>query len=294
MCSFFYDKIMQSKKHTGNHSMSLSQLFISIFNNDINETRNILNINPDFTEQLIIDDADMKELYTSCNKNNRLDNPLYYMETPLLFAARLGYKDMCKMLIDEFGANVNAITVYGFNAYMNSLFTISNENLETALMLLDNPGLNLEHTTYSKYDALAQTFKSFHHFHGQDKNLSYKLIDSLLDSLTSKGFDINKKQGKYNDTAFLVAAGNHNWLMVINLLFRGADYTAKNDMGYDMMTYFLGNQYLPPDAKEHYLKQFKLAAENSGQAYGTFILPEELYVCSISGKPFKFDSKRFG
>lgn len=274
--------------------MSLPQLFTSIFNNDIDNTRAILKANPDFTEQPIVEDSDMKELYNSCDKNNRLDNPLYHMETPLLFAARLGYKDMCKMLIKEFGANVNAITGYGFNAYMNSLCFISNDNLETALMLLDNPDLNLEHTTYSKYDALAQTFKSFHHFHGQDKSLSYKLIDSLLESLFSKGFDINKKQGKYNDTAFLVAAGNHNWMMVINLLFRGADYTAKNDMGYDMMTYFLGNQYLPPDAKEYYLKQFKLAAENAGQAYGSFIIPEKLYVCSISGRPFEFDSKRFG
>lgn len=281
--------------------MTLVKLFVAIYKNDIEETRAILNqepllINQVFKEPEKIGHAWTKELYELCDKDNKLDDPNYKEETSLLFAARFGRKEICKILIDEFNADVNSINTYGHNALMSAFSIETDDNFDTALMILENPSINLKHTTYGKHNALGQLLRNLQHFHSSKTFLSAQKAQELIDALLKKGFDLNEPQGKSGETAFLLACGAHSWIVVIYLISCGADYSVTNDyLHYDRNMYFYlsANQYFPPKAKEEVLGLLEKVIASVDNKYGTYKRPEHLYI-DFDGEPMEFNHERFG
>lgn len=289
--------------------MTIVDLFTAIYHNNVSEVSRILSDNPEMLEQRFANEGDRhamtKELYERCNQDGKLDNPHYKEENALLFAARLGRKDISKILI-ALGADVNAVNTYGHNALMSAMNDHTNANFDTALMVLDHPALNLKHITYGKYDALGELLRHLKYF-GGDFALSVQkaqeLIDALLDkkitdSETGKqtyAFDLNKLQGKIGETAFLLSCSSHGWVVVAYLISRGADYSATNDRHYlkDMYSYLSFNQFLSPAAKEEILSILEKVIKHTGEKYGPYKRPQHLYI-DLDGTPTVFNEARYG
>lgn len=280
--------------------MTLVNLFAAIYKNDIEQIKNILTnepllVNTVFKNPEKEPHAFTKELYQLCDESRQLDDPNYKEETALLFAARLGRKEVCELLINEFKADVNTTNTYGYNAFMSAIDNKTDVNFDTALMILDNPALNLQHTTYGKYDALGQLLRSLQHFDPRG-DLSAAKAQAVIDALLDKGFDLNKPQGKSGETAFLLACHAHSWIVVVYLIARGADYSVKNNYLHyerDMYLALSMNQYLPPKAKEEVLSLLENVITAVGSPYGEYKRPEHLYI-DFDGEPMEFDTKRFG
>lgn len=280
--------------------MNLVNLFASIYKNDLQQVKEILNADPCLTNKVFKNPeneahAFTKELYKICNEDRVLDDPNYKKETALLFAARLGRKEVCKLLINDFKADVNAINTYGHNAFMSAIDKKTDANFDTALMILDNPNLNLRHTTYGKHDALGQLLRNLKHFNSSD-GLSAAKAQEVIDALLEKGFDLNKPQGKSGETAFLLACHAHSWIVVVYLIAKGADYSVKNNYLHyerDMYLALSMNQYLPPSAKEEVLKLLEGVITAMGNPYGEYKRPEHLYI-GFDGEPMEFNAERFG
>lgn len=280
--------------------MNLVNLFAAIYNNDIEQIKNILTENPSLTVKVFKNPEKerhtwTKELYQLCDEDNQIDDPQYKEETSLLFAARLGRKEVCELLINNFHADVNAINTYGHNAFMSAIDKKTDANFDTALMILDNPDLNLQHTTYGKHDALGQLLRNLQHFDPRG-DLSAAKAQAVIDALLDKGFDLNKPQGKSGETAFLLACHAHSWIVVVYLIARGANYSVKNNYLHyerDMYLALSTNQYLPPAAKEEVLNLLKNVITGVGNRFGEYKRPEHLYI-DFDGEPMEFDVKRFG
>lgn len=289
--------------------MTIVDLFTAIYHKDASEVSRILTSHPEMLEQRFANEGDRhamtRELYARCNQDGTLDNPHYKEENALLFAARLGRKDICEKLI-ALGADVNAVNTYGHNTLMSAFDSHTNDNFDTALMILARPDLNLKHTNYGKYDALGQLLRHLKYF-GGDFELSVQktqeLIDALLDkkitdSETGKeslAFDLNKVQGNIGETAFLLACSSHSWIVVAYLISRGADYSVTNDRHYltNMYSYLSFNQFLPPAAKEEVLGILEKVIKHTGEKYGPYKRPEHLYV-DLDGTPTVFNEARYG
>lgn len=224
-------------------------LFVAIFQDNIQEIKNIISSNPSLIEKTLTTISEMDELYASCNRDHSLGDPKYHEETPLLFAARLGRLDVCKILV-ELGADINAINNYGHNAYMCALDN-TDANIHTALYLLDQPMLNLKHTTYGKYDALLQTIRAFHHYYGTEaEKASEDKVTTLIQSLLEKGFDINEKQGACNDSPLTIACSHQSWWIVVFLISLGADYNHNSSIGAGIKDSLTMNAYLSGEIKK--------------------------------------------
>lgn len=289
--------------------MTIVDLFTAIYHNDTSEVSRILTSHPEILEQRFANEGDRhamtRELYARCNQDDALDNPHYKEENALLFAARLGRKDICEKLI-VLGADVNAVNTYGHNTLMSAINSHTNDNFDTALMILDRPELNLKHTNYGKYDALGELLRHLKYF-GGDFALSVQkaqeLIDALLDkkitdSETGKetnAFDVNRIQGKIGETALLLACSSHSWIVVAYLISRGADYSVINDRHYltDMYSYLSFNQFFSPAAKEEVLGILEKVIKHTGEKYGPYKRPEHLYV-DLDGTPTVFNEARYG
>jgi len=280
--------------------MTLVNLFASIYNNDLQQIKNILTANPCLIDEVFKNPeneahAFTKALYELCNNDRIIDDPNYKEETALLFAARLGRKEVCELLINDFYADVNAINVYAHNAFMSAIHNQTDENFDTALMILNNPALNLNHTTYGKHDALGQLLRNLQHFNSAD-GLSAAKAQAVIDALLDKGFDLNKPQGKSGETAFLLACHAHSWIIVVYLIAKGADYSVKNNYLHferDMYLALSMNQYYPPNVKEEVLKLLEGVITTMGNPYGEYKRPEHLYI-DFDGKPMEFNAERFG
>lgn len=224
-------------------------LFVAIFQNNIQEIKNIVSTNPSLLEKKLTTIPEMDELYASCNRDSSLGDPKYHEETPLLFAARLGRLDVCKILVES-GADINAINNYGHNAYMCALDN-TDVNIDMALYLLDQPMLNLKHRTYGKYDALLQTIRSFHHYYGTETGkASEDKVTTLIQSLLEKGFNINEKQGACNDSPLTIACSHQSWWIVVFLISCGADYNHSSSIGAGVKKSLTMNAYLTEGVKE--------------------------------------------
>lgn len=280
--------------------MTLVNLFASIYNNDLQQIKNILTANPCLIDEVFKNPeneahAFTKALYELCNNDRIIDDPNYKEETALLFAARLGRKEVCELLINDFYADVNAINVYAHNAFMSAIHNQTDENFDTALMILNNPALNLNHTTYGKHDALGQLLRNLQHFNSAD-GLSAAKAQAVIDALLDKGFDLNKPQGKSGETAFLLACHAHSWIIVVYLIAKGADYSVKNNYLHferDMYLALSMNQYYPPNVKEQVLKLLEGVITAMGNPYGEYKRPEHIYI-DFDGKPMEFNAERFG
>lgn len=210
----------------------------------------------------------------------------YYKDTPLIVAAKNSNIEMCEVLI-ELGADINLINKYG----MNPLFAaISEFKFKNANYFFDNKNINLKHRTYSKVDCFGQIFKTVQHFDGHQTHFETSDLQLIIEKMLDNGFDINAVQNETLGTPVVMAASAQSWPLVGFLISKGADYTFKNYLG-DMWTYFQANQYLPPSVKEGYVARIVETVNNSGQKYGPTKKPEKLYVCSLSGKEFKFGDK---
>lgn len=280
--------------------MTLVNLFAAIYNNDIEQIKNILTNEPSLVEAVFKNPekephAFTTALYHLCNDDRQIDDPNYKKETALLFAARLGRKDVCELLINDFNADVNAINTYGHNAFMSAIDKKTDANFDTALMILDNPVLNLQHTTYGLHDALGQLLRNLQHFDPRG-DLSAAKAQAVIDALLDKGFDLNKPQGKSGETAFLLACHAHSWIVVVYLIARGADYSVKNNYLHyerDMYSALTTNQYFPPAVKEEVLNLLKNVIMGVENRFGEYKRPEHLYI-DFDGEPMEFDTKRFG
>lgn len=289
--------------------MTIVDLFTAIYHNNVSEVSCILSDHPEMLEQRFANEGDRhamtKELYERCNQDGKLDNPHYKEENSLLFAARLGRKDICELLI-ALGADVNAVNTYGHNVLMSAMDDHTNDNFDTALMILDRPDLNLKHINYGKYDALGQLLRHLQYF-GGDFALSVQKAQELIDALLDKNitdsetgkespaFDLNERQGNIGETTFLLACSAHSWIVVAYLISRGADYSVTNDRHYltDMYSYLSFNQFLPPVAKEEVLGILEKVIKHTGEKHGPYKRPEHLYL-DLDGTPTVFNEARYG
>lgn len=280
--------------------MTLVNLFAAIYKNDIEQIKNILTNEPSLVETVFKNPekephAFTTKLYHLCNDDRQIDDPNYKAETALLFAARLGRKEVCELLVNDFKADVNATNTYGHNAFMSAIDRKTDANFDTALMILNNPTLNLHHTTYGLHDALGQLLRHLQHFDPRGE-LSAVHAQAVIDALLDKGFDLNKPQGKSGETAFLLACHAHSWIVVVYLIARGADYSVKNNYLHyerDMYSALTTNQYLPPAAKEEVLNLLKNVIMGVENRFGEYKRPDHLYI-DFDGEPMEFDTKRFG
>ena len=287
--------------------MTVIDLFVAIYHQDTEEISRILTVNPELMTQCFPNDdkrhTSTNELYDRCNKDTILNDPHYRQEDALLFAARLGHKEVCEQLI-SLGANVNTVNTYGHNAFMSAIENYTIANFDTALMILAQPSLNLKHRSCGKYDALGQTMKRMKRFTSNQELLAFKvqeLIVALLDKKqinTKTGeeapaFDLNRPQGKNGETAFILACESHNWIIAVYLIYKGADYSIEAPFLYckrDMYSSLTSNKFFPPAAKEKVLQLIEEAIIAVDNKYGPYKHPEHLYT-EIDGRPCKFDAK---
>lgn len=283
--------------------MNIVNLFSAIYHENKKEINDILINEPallekKFKEKKKFDHTMTNKLYEMCEKDRLLDDPNYREENALLFAARLGKKDICKMLIEDFKADVNQTNVYGFNSLMNALHVHSDKNIDTALMLLDNPNLNLKHLNAGKFNAIGHFLRNWQHIYGGiDKSLTMNKVQKIIDTMIEKGFDVNEPQGKSGETGFLLSCGAHSWIVAIYLISKGADYSVNNtylNYNNNMYTCFCANQYLSPTVKLELLGLIEKVIKDIGETYGKYKKPENLYVCPISGEIREYDTLRFG
>lgn len=283
--------------------MNIVKLFSAIYHENVEEIRKVISENPEtltqiFKEENRFDHKMTNELYSLCNNDSSLSDPNYREENALLFAARLGKKDICKILIEEFSADINAKNVYGFNPLMNALHVHTDKNIDTAIMLLNNENINLKHKNAGKFNILGHFLRNWQHIYGGIKpELSINKVQEMIDEILNKGFDINEPQGKSGETGFLLACGSHSWIVVIYLISKGADYSISNDYLYpnkDMYTYFCSNQYLKPAVKEELLGIIEKVIKDMGEPYGPYKKPDNLYVCPLTGDILEYDQERFG
>lgn len=283
--------------------MNIVKLFSAIYHENVEEIRKVISENPEtltqiFKEENRFDHKMTNELYSLCNNDSSLSDPNYREENALLFASRLGKKDICKILIEEFSADINAKNVYGFNPLMNALTEQTNQNIDTALMFLECKEINLKHTNAGRYDAMGHFLRNWQHIYsGINPKLSINKVQEMIDAFLEKGFDINKPQGKSGETGFLLACGAHSWIVALYLISKGADYSVNNNyLNSDRNIYSIlcSNEYLPPKAKEEILSIMEKIINELGSPYGEFKKPENLYVCPISGEIREFNQERYG
>lgn len=287
--------------------MTVIDLFVAIYHQDTEEISLILTANPELMTQCFPNDdkrhTSTNELYDRCNKDTILNDPHYRQEDALLFAARLGRKEVCEQLI-SLGANVNTANTYGHNAFMSAIENYTTANFDTALMILAQPSLNLKHRSCGKYDALGQAMKRMKILGSKQELLAYKVQELILVLIDKKqvdpktgeetpAFDLNRPQGKNGETAFILACESHNWIIAVYLIYKGADYSIEAPFLYckrDMYSALTSNKFFPPAAKEKVLQLIEEAIIAVDNKYGAYKHPEHLYT-EIDGRPCKFDAK---
>lgn len=283
--------------------MNIVNLFAAIYHENKKEIKKILIKYPELLEQKFKEEKKQghtmtKTLYDLCENNRIIDDPNYREENALLFAARLGKKEICQFLIEEFKANINVTNIYGFNPLMNALHVHTDKNIDTAIMLLNNENINLKHKNAGKFNILGHFLRNWQHIYGGiNPELSINKVQEMIDEILNKGFDINEPQGKSGETGFLLACGSHSWIVVIYLISKGADYSISNDYLYpnkNMYTYFCSNQYLKPAVKEELLGIIEKVIKDMGEPYGPYKKPDNLYVCPLTGDILEYDQERFG
>lgn len=271
-------------------------IFLAIKNDDLK-----------FVQDIIEKDINQLNRLATMDEDIEISNSIrisYIEDTPLLYAARHHKVDIFDYLISK-GADINSINSYGYNVFMNSLQEgIYKETISSSLYFLEKTGLNMSHVSAGKYDALGILLKAIQHMSLQEDiryingkaytPADFNDIKSMVDILLNKGFLINKKQGKRSDeNAVHIAASQHNWQIVAYLIMLDGDYSTENYMKWNIWTFFLGNEYLPPEFKQFLFQLIYNAAESNNFKYGKIEQPENFYVCPISGKIQRFNKARY-
>lgn len=271
-------------------------IFLAIKNNDLESVQNIIEKDIVQLNRLATMDEDIE-----ISNSMRIS---YIEDTPLLYAARHHRIEIFDYLISK-GADINSTNTYGYNIFMNSLQEgIYKENINSSIYFLEQTGLNMSHVSAGKYDALGILLKAVHHMSLQQDiryidgkaytPVDFNDIKSMVDILLTKGFSINKKQGKRSDeNAVHIAASQHNWQIVAYLIMLDGDYSTENYMKWNIWTFFLGNEYLPPEFKQFFFQLIYNAAESNNFKYGKIEQPTHFYVCPISGKIQSFNKERY-
>lgn len=188
---------------------------------------------------------------------------------------------------------------------MNSLQEgIYKETIDSSLYFLEQSGLNMRHVSAGNYNALGILLKAVHHmclpgdiryidnkkYHTADFNDIKLIVDILLE----KGFYINEEQGKRDsENAVNISVSKHNWQIVACLIELGGNYSTENYINWNIWTFSLANEYLPPEMKEIIFQLIYNAAESNNFKYGKIEKPKNLYVCPISGNIQEFNKKRY-
>lgn len=271
-------------------------IFLAIKNDDLKAVHDIVENDINQLNRLATMDEDIE-----ISNSIRIS---YIEDTPLLYAARHHRVEIFDYLISK-GADINSTNTYGYNVFMNSLQEgVYKENIDSSIYFLEQPGLNMSHVSAGKYDALGILLKAIHHISLQDDvryingkaytPADFNEIKLMVNILLNKGFSINKAQGKRSDeNAVHISASQHNWQIVAYLITLGGDYSTENYMKWNIWTFFLGNEYLPPEYKQFLFQLIYNAAESNNFKYGKIEQPENFYVCPISGKIQTFNRKRY-
>lgn len=291
--------------------MNRADIFISIYNGEKEKIRDILLLQPDFIEKTLKENCSAEDIehynahfIKNCiSRHENILTPSYMEETPLLFAARLGEKEICDMLIDEFNANINAINVYGHNSAMSALSNARERNMITGLSLLNRNNLDLNCINYGKYDLLGNftrnpdlKYMKTSDMKTNDSDLSTQSVQLVIDKLISLNFNPNSLQGKYNESAFSLACEKGNWLIALYLITKGADYSVEYEkigIKHSMILNLCYVQYFPPNVKESLFKNIEMVCQSVNHQYGKIQRPEHWYLDFLTGKPIDFDYKRW-
>lgn len=241
----------------------IAEFFNAVSKNDVEQVKSILAEQPDLLNFVREED--------------------YFQDSPLVYAAKHDAKDVLEYLLAQ-KADINKINVYAFNPYFAA---VNEHNLDLALFILNQDGIDLKHKTYSKADYLGQIFKVIQHYGvlGYNEKINDESISKLIDAVIEKGFNVNTRQLSSMDNSVTLAANSQSWPLVAYLINKGGDYTANNMWGHDIWTAFCGNQYLSREHKNQIFEILDNCVKSSGSKYGELKKPEHLYV-GLDGVPF--------